>query len=349
MASNANNKLTQRKELLYKIVSDAIRSKLLESVVTLDLLELIGFEGSLTAEEIIEELELSPSHGRKWLHLLSLENFLLERKLEKTNAYSYSLGPMLKKLFISSEDWWFNKAFVYSWRTVCFENIVSMLQGGELSFDVNWPPKTLEDTASLEEWMTRSALPVINFLNINIPFQNVKKILDVGGGEGTIACALAQKNPSVNFTIYNLPQAITLARNKINEENLSDRIDTVEGNFLTDEAFPTGYDIILFSRVLCDWPEEVCRKLIKMAYDALNENGHIIICEPFRELNEGLILIWEYRYMFWDNFGKAVFKPSELYLSILKETGFVACQLSDVDTADINRVLKAMKGRPLAF
>ena len=218
-----------------------------------------------------------------------------------------------------------------------------------MSYDVNWPPKTVEDTAQLEEWMTRSALTVINLLNKNIPFQNVKNMLDIGGGEGTISCALAQKNPSVHFTIYNLPNAIELAQTKINQLNLSNSVDTIAGNFLSDDVFPKGYDIILFSRVLCDWPEDVCRKVITMAYEALNDKGYIIICEPFKEHNEGFSLAWEFRYMFWDNFGKGVFKSYEVYQRILEETGFNNLQISDIETADVYRVLKAIKESPLAI
>ncbi len=351
MDPNADIKLCARekREFFFHLYAESVRSKLLESIIDFNLLELIGFEGSLTSEEIIEKLRLSPVRGKKWLHLLSKEHFLVETKCDETNSHSYSLGPLLIELYNSSEDWWFNKEFVYSWQPACYENMVNMLKGGDLSFDVNWPPKTVEDTAHLEEWMTRSASTVINLLNKNISFQNVKNVLDIGGGEGTIACALAQKNPDVHFTIYNLPNAIKLANSKINKLNLSKRVDTIEGNFLIDEAFPKGYDVILISRVLCDWPEEVCIKVIKMAYEALNDRGHIIICEPFKELNEGFSLAWEFRYMFWDNFGKGVFKYSETYQRILKETGFNYSKLSAVETADVYCVLRAMKGSPLAL
>lgn len=347
MEPNTNNKPCPRDkvELYYHLLSGSVRLKLLESVMNLNLPELIGTEGELTCEEIIEKLQLSPKRAKKWFYLLSMEKFLIEKKHENKNTTVYSLGPILKALFDNGDDWWFYKELVNSWQIVSNENMVDMLQGKELSFDVNWPPSSTEESLFLETWMTRTSEIVIKVLNSNMPLENPQKILDVGGGDGTIDCALAQMHPSLKFTVYNLPVAISLIKDKIEEHHLNDRIDVYSGNFLTDEAFPKGYDIVLFSRTMCDWPEDVCRKLIKMAYEALNEKGIIVICEEFKDLNQNLMLAWEFRYMFWDNFGKALYKPSELYLSILKETGFSDGQLSEISNDTMFRVIKAMKGR----
>ena len=86
-----------------------------------------------------------------------------------------------------------------------------------------------------------------------------------------------------------------------------------------------------------------------MAYDALNEGGQLVICEPFKDTNEDLILIWEFRYMFWDDFGKACFKPIDLYQSILKEVGFDNIQLSAIDTEGVDRIMKAVKSEKILY
>jgi SAM-dependent methyltransferase len=226
---------------------------------------------------------------------------------------------------------------------VAFENVYNVLQGAPLTVDVNWPPSTVEDTKILEEWMSRTAASTISILNKNVAFNEVKAILDVGGGDGTIACALAQKHSHLSLTVYNVPEAVKLANKKVSDQKLSDRIKVVEGNFLKDQSFPKGFDLILFSRVLCDWPEEVCEKLIKMAYESLSEGGYIVIAEPFKELNQNLMLVWEYRYMFWDNFGKATFKESTTYQKLLEKVGFGNFRFSVVDDNYIYRVLKARK------
>lgn len=329
-------------ELYYKIVSGGARLKLLESAMDFNLPEVIG-SGALTQEELVRILKLSPLRAEKWLYLLSTQNFLVETKREKTNIYEYRLGPILNSLSDDKDRWWFFKQMIYSWRAIAFENLYDILQGSPVTYDVNWPPATSEDSLILEEWMTRTAKATIKTLKENVPFNNVRNILDVGGGDGTISCALAKEYVHLQLQIYNLPEAIKLARDKIQVAGLEHRITVHEGNFLVDKSFPQGNDLVLFSRVLCDWPEAVCRKLLKMAYDSLREGGYIVICEPFRELNEDLSLVWEFRYMFWDNFGKNVFKHSSSYQQFLKEIGFKNFELSGVNDDGIYRVIKAVK------
>ncbi len=351
MDPNADNKLSPREktELFYQILSGRARTKLLESVIDFSLPELIGLDGYMTLEDIISTLQLSPTRAKKWLYLLGTEGFLIERKLEARNTYTYSLGPVLKALFDDGDDWWFFKEQISSWRIIDNENMVSVLQGGEIYIDVNWPPKTTEEAVLLEKWMARSSKVFTKTINANMPLQHTKRILDVGGGDGTIACALAQMHPSLKFTVYNLPEAIKLAKQVIEEQRVSDRVDVLEGDFIKEDTFPKGYDIILLVRTLCVWPDDICAKIIKMAYEALNDRGYIIICEEFKDLNQDWMLAWEFRYMYWDSFYKAVYKPSDVYQKILQETGFNDIQLSEVNDDGICRVIKAMKGNQLAM
>ncbi|MBN9287045.1 MAG: hypothetical protein BGO43_11720 [Gammaproteobacteria bacterium 39-13] len=329
-------------EFYYHLIAGGVRLRLLESVIDFNLPELIG-ESTLTEAEIIEKLELSPQRAKKWLYLLTTERFLTLCEMKEQNTNGYCLGPVLKVLCDNVDKWWFFKQMDYSWRSVAYENTNAILQGAPITYDVNWPPSTPEDSLLLEEWMHRTALTAITILQKYFPRTKPKTLLDVGGGDSTIACYFAHKYPDLHFTIYNLPEAIKLATQRISKEKLEDRIHLVTGNFLEDESFPLGFDIVLFSRVLCDWPEDVCQKLLTMAYNALNEGGTLIICEPFKELNQDFLLVWEFRYMFWDNFGKAVFKESTLYQRMLTEIGFKDFEFSPVDDEGIYRVLKAKK------
>jgi demethylspheroidene O-methyltransferase len=140
-----------------------------------------------------------------------------------------------------------------------------------------------------------------------------------------------------------LPESIKLARKKIDGENLKDRVHVIEGNFLIDTTFPSGFDSIIFCRVLCDWPDDICIKLLKMTYAALPPGGYVIICDPFRDSNHDLIVAWEYRYILWDDFGRAVFKEAVHYMRMLKAVGFRNIELSEDSPENMYRVLKAIK------
>jgi methylase of polypeptide subunit release factors len=78
-----------------------------------------------------------------------------------------------------------------------------------------------------------------------------KKILDVGGGDGTIAISLVKEHlPSdVNITVYNLPASAEMARRNVEYYECSDQVQVIDGNFLEDNDFPGPYDTIIFNRV----------------------------------------------------------------------------------------------------
>ena len=78
-----------------------------------------------------------------------------------------------------------------------------------------------------------------------------KKILDVGGGDGTIAISLVKEHlPSdVNITVYNLPASAELARRNVAYYDCDGQVQVIDGNFLNDKDFPGRFDTIIFNRV----------------------------------------------------------------------------------------------------
>ena len=100
-----------------------------------------------------------------------------------------------------------------------------------------------------------------------------------------------------------------------------------EGNFLEDEL-PGGYDRVLFSRVLTDWAPNVCRMLFEKSRRALLPGGRLVINEALVDGNLDYAIAWEFRYIFYDTFGRAMFKPLAVYRQLLGEAGFAIVKVS---------------------
>ncbi|MFE4371733.1 methyltransferase [Streptomyces sp. NPDC056835] len=110
----------------------------------------------------------------------------------------------------------------------------------------------------------------------NADLGGVHRVLDVGGGDGVNAIALAEANPGVGFTVFDLPGAGALARDKIRRDGLDGRIGVVEGDMFSD-PFPPGHDCVLFANQLVIWSPEENRALLRKAYEALPDGGRVLI------------------------------------------------------------------------
>lgn len=324
--------------LAYSIIAAPAKLKLIESMLYLGLIDLLIEQTKASEDEIIERLQLHPARAKKWLTLLNEVKFV-----EYEPSKQYTLGAISKKLIgDNGKRWWVFKELIYGWRSVSQLNLAELLQGGETP-DVNWPPKTEADVENLELWMRESSSPVIHILNKYFSFNKINKLLDVGGGDGSIACSLARTYPHLKISVYNLEHSCKLAKQNIETFKVSDQVDTIVGNFFEDTKLPGGYDAILLSRVLCDWPENTCERILSMAYKALAKNGQLIICESFRESNEDLALMWEFRYLFWDQFDTGVYKSAETYKKILQRIGFTPMSYSQPDNRSLYQVLVSKK------
>jgi cyclopropane fatty-acyl-phospholipid synthase-like methyltransferase len=186
--------------------------------------------------------------------------------------------------------------------------------------------------------MTQTSHGAIQTVLMSNAIAGSNKLLDVGGGDGSIAIALANTYPNLKATIFNLPASAALARDNVAVSGLGDRVFVQEGNFLTDELVCKTdgianeevclYDCIMFSRVLTDWDQSVCTLCFEKARRALAPGGKLVINEAFLEGNEDMFISWEFRYIFYDSFGRGLFKSIETYRTLLANAGFDIVKIS---------------------
>lgn len=104
----------------------------------------------------------------------------------------------------------------------------------------------------------------------------VRRVLDIGGGDGVNAIALAQANPGVRFTVLDLPGTVEIARRKIAEHGLADRISVRAGDIFAD-TYPPGHDCVLFANQLVIWSPEENVRLLRKAHTALPDGGRVLV------------------------------------------------------------------------
>jgi tRNA A58 N-methylase Trm61 len=104
----------------------------------------------------------------------------------------------------------------------------------------------------------------------------VRRVLDVGGGDGVNAITLAQANPGVEFTVLDLPGTVEIARRRVAEHGLADRV-SVRAADIFDDAYPPGHDCVLFANQMVIWSPEENVRLLRKAHAALPDGGRVLV------------------------------------------------------------------------
>ncbi|HPZ08104.1 MAG TPA: methyltransferase [Candidatus Eremiobacteraeota bacterium] len=113
-----------------------------------------------------------------------------------------------------------------------------------------------------------------------IDLSDKRKFLDMGGGPGTYAIAFCRRYPYLKATVFDLPKVTSIAVEQILKAGLSDRIDTVSGDYLKD-PIGSAYDVILLSNVIHSLGEKDILLLFQKAREALLPEGQFIVKDFF--------------------------------------------------------------------
>jgi hypothetical protein len=108
-------------------------------------------------------------------------------------------------------------------------------------------------------------------------FSNYKTLTDVGGATGLLSTLVAKHNPNMTCTTTDLPAATEIARRKIEDGGIGDRVKAEPIDFFADKI-PSA-DVVTMGMILHDWNLEKKMMLIRKAYDALPDGGAFIVVE----------------------------------------------------------------------
>jgi hypothetical protein len=137
---------------------------------------------------------------------------------------------------------------------------------------------SLEDAQASNHRFHSHSMPAAVGLARNNDFNDVHRLLDVAGGSGCYSIQLALRHPHLRCTVADLPAVVADTRQYIERYGCADRVDTLGFNMF-DDAWPSGYDAILFSNVFHDWDPRRIDDLTRHSFDALASGGRIFLHE----------------------------------------------------------------------
>lgn len=106
-----------------------------------------------------------------------------------------------------------------------------------------------------------------------------RTIVDVGGGDGGLLEKLLLSRPHLRGVLFDLPETLALARDRLDRAGLADRVELVGGSFL--ESVPEGGDVYVIAHCLHNWNDENARRILRTIRAALPPGGRLLVLERF--------------------------------------------------------------------
>lgn len=103
------------------------------------------------------------------------------------------------------------------------------------------------------------------------------RVMDVGGGYGELLAQILTVYPSARGVLFDMPHAISKARDHLAGRSLAGRCEFVAGDFFA--SVPSGADIYLMKTVIHDWPDEKARDILRTCRRAMPSGARLLIIE----------------------------------------------------------------------
>ncbi len=109
------------------------------------------------------------------------------------------------------------------------------------------------------------------------PFGNIRKIVDVGGGDGMLLVSLLAAYPAMTGVLFEQPRVLDSARRRIGADGFAARCEVLGGDMF--ESLPTGGDAYLLSRVLHNWNDERAIAILQNCRKAMAPEAKLLLVE----------------------------------------------------------------------
>ena len=121
-----------------------------------------------------------------------------------------------------------------------------------------------------------SAMEIEDILAV-YDFSSINKLVDVGGGVGSLMASILQKHSHMKGVLFDQPEVVGNAGNVFQAAGVGDRCEIVGGSFF--EFVPEGGDTYLMKHIIHDWDDERCVAILKNCYRAMQPESKLLILE----------------------------------------------------------------------
>lgn len=163
-------------------------------------------------------------------------------------------------------------------------NLMHSVKTGEIAFDNffgadiwKYFQQNPEDAAVFNNSMTNVTAHTNEAITSLYDFSQFRTIVDVGGGHGGLITSILEKNLQVKGILFDAAEVIEGARPKIEAAGLSDRLETVAGDFF--KSVPEGGDAYVMKWIIHDWDDEKSNTILRNIRSRMQPNSKLILVD----------------------------------------------------------------------
>lgn len=171
-------------------------------------------------------------------------------------------------------------------------------------------------------------------------FSKVASIVDIGGGNGALLRQIVQQHPRSQGIVFDREEVVAA----IAPQDLGGgRLTAVGGDFFAQ--VPAGADLYLLVRVLHDWPDDDCLRILRTCRQAMRGDSRLLIVEQILEPDpaKGDPMDYLSDMQMMAMFGSARERTRQEFVDILNDAGFELTGV--IQTAAPVSILESRVGR----
>lgn len=251
----------------------------ISTAVKLNIFEIIGHK-PLTAAELSGEINASEMGTTVLLEVLESLGYV------KKKSNTYYNTKMTKKWMTTESATNFNVGFEYYYPIMqeLWPYLHESVLKGEPHIEFyQWLGKHSETAYLYQKFMMTLATFFIPELIKKLQLDKTcRHVIDIGGGHALYSIALCKKYSDLRVTIFDSPYVRPLALENINKAQVNNRIQFVEGDYMSDNI-GHGYNAALLYNIIHEHTREENERLINRIFQSLSDSGSIIVMDNIQE------------------------------------------------------------------
>jgi hypothetical protein len=108
-------------------------------------------------------------------------------------------------------------------------------------------------------------------------FSGIGTLADIGGGNGSVLCAVLERYPAMTGILFDLPAVGERAKSALAAAGLGSRCRVEVGSFF--DVVPTGGDAYLLRHIIHDWDDERSIAILRKCRQAMGPAGRLFVVE----------------------------------------------------------------------